>query len=260
MRVEDIDIAYDDEGDGIPVVLVHGHPFNRSMWRPQVERLRSRYRVIAPDLRGFGETPVRSGSLPWTAFADDLIGLLDRLGLERVVLCGLSMGGQVVMEVHRAHPSRVRALVLADTFPEGETVAGRELRHGMAARVLREGMGGYADEVLDKMLSPRNVVALPAVAEHVLGMMRGTSPVGAAVAWRARAERPDYVDSLSRATVPVLVVVGEEDEYTPVAVAERMHAAIPGSALAVIPGAGHLPNLERPDAFSDAVERFLAGV
>ncbi|MFE9748558.1 alpha/beta fold hydrolase [Saccharothrix saharensis] len=260
MRVEDIDIAYDDEGDGIPVVLVHGHPFNRSMWRPQVERLRSRYRVIAPDLRGFGETPVAPDPMPWTAFADDLIGLLDRLGLERVVLCGLSMGGQIVMELHRAHPSRVRALLLADTFPDGETAAGRELRHGMAARVLREGMGPYADEVLDKMLSPRNVVAMPAVAEHVLGMMRGTSPEGAAAAWRARAQRPDYVDSLSRATVPVLVVVGEEDEYTPVAVAERMHATIPGSELAVIPGSGHLPNLERPEEFTDALERFLGGL
>lgn len=260
MRVNGIDIAYDDQGDGLPVLFVHGHPFDRSLWRPQVEHLRGRYRVITPDLRGYGETTVVPGTTPLGVFADDLIGLLDHLGLDQVVLCGLSMGGQIVMELHRAHPSRVRALVLADTFPEGETPDGREMRYGMAERLVREGMGPYADEVLDKMISPHNVVALPDVADHVLRMMRGTSPEGAAAALRGRAERPDYVDSLARATVPALVVVGEEDEYTPVAVAEKMHSIIHGSTLAVIPGAGHLPNLERPEEFNDALERFLATV
>ncbi|ONI80343.1 alpha/beta hydrolase [Saccharothrix sp. ALI-22-I] len=257
MRVNDIDIAYDDKGAGLPVVLVHGHPFDRSMWRPQVEHLSSRYRVIAPDLRGYGGTTVVPGTTPLSAFADDLIGLLDRLDLDRVVLCGLSMGGQIVMELHRAHPERVRALILADTFPEAETPAGREARYAAAERALSEGMGPYADEVLDRMIAPRNVRALPDVAAHVLRMMHGTSPEGAAAALRGRAERPDYRDSLSRATVPALVVVGEDDDFTPVDVARRMHSTIPGSTLAVIPGAAHLPNLERPEEFTDAVEKFL---
>ncbi|MFD1149950.1 alpha/beta fold hydrolase [Saccharothrix hoggarensis] len=260
MRVGDIDISYDDQGDGLPVVLVHGHPFDRSMWAPQVARLAPRHRVITADLRGFGETTVVPGKTPLGVFADDLFGLLDRLGVERAVWCGLSMGGQIVMEAHRARPERVRGLILADTFPEAETPAGRAARHAAAERVLREGMGPYADEVLDKMISPTNVRALPDVAAHVLRMMRGTSPEGAAAAWRGRAERPDYLDSLSRATVPALVVVGEEDKFTPVDVARRMHATIPGSTLAVIPGAAHLPNLERPAEFTDAVERFLATV
>ncbi|WP_447007515.1 alpha/beta fold hydrolase [Saccharothrix isguenensis] len=258
--MNEIDTAYDDKGGGLPVVFVHGHPFDRSMWRPQVERLSSRYRVIAPDLRGYGDTTVVPGKTPLSVFADDLFGLLDRLDLDQVVLCGLSMGGQIVMEAHRARPERVRALILVDTSPEAETPAGREFRYSVAERFLREGMGPYADEVLDKMISPANVRALPAVAAHVLRMMRGTSPEGAAAAVRGRAERPDYVDSLSRVTVPTLVVVGEEDEYTPVAVAERMHRTIPGSTLTVIPGAAHMPNLERPDEFTDAVERFLSAL
>jgi pimeloyl-ACP methyl ester carboxylesterase len=119
-------------------------------------------------------------------------------------------------------------------------------------------MGPYADEVLDKMITPANVRALPAVAGHVLRMMRGTSPEGAAAALRGRAERPDYLESLSRAAVPVLVVVGAEDEYTPVDAARRVHAAVPGAALAVVEGAGHLPNLERPEEFTGVVARFLA--
>ncbi|WP_367138440.1 alpha/beta fold hydrolase [Saccharothrix sp. HUAS TT1] len=257
MRVNGIDIGYDDKGDGLPVLLVHGHPFDRSMWRPQVERLSRWCRVVAPDLRGYGGTTVVPGTTPLGVFADDLVGLLDALGLERVVACGLSMGGQVVMELHRAHPERVRALILADTFAEAETPAGREARHEAAERVLREGMGPYADEVLDRMIAPRNVRDLPGVAEHVLGMMRGTAPEGAAAALRGRAERPDYLDSLSRAAVPALVVVGEEDGYTPVDVARRLYRTIPGAALAVIPDAAHLPNLERPEEFTDVVERFL---
>lgn len=257
MRVNDIDIAYDDEGSGPPVVLVHGHPFDRSMWRPQLERLAPRYRVIAPDLRGYGETTVVPGKTPLSVFAADLVGLLDRLGVDRAVFCGLSMGGQIVMELHRAHPDRVQALILADTSPEADTEAGREARYAAAERALREGMGGYADEVLDRMIAPRNVEALPAVADHVLRMMRGTSPEGAAAALRGRAERPDYVGSLARATVPALVIVGDEDDYTPVTVARSLHATVPRSTLTVIEGAAHLPNLERPDAFTDAVERFL---
>ncbi|MFT7841030.1 alpha/beta fold hydrolase [Saccharothrix sp. BKS2] len=267
MRVNGLDIAYDDEGSGPPVVLVHGHPFDRSLWRPQVERLSGVYRFIVPDLRGYGETRLVSGGMgampdttPLGVFADDLVALLDRLGLERVVLGGLSMGGQIVMEVHRAHPERVGALILADTFPEAETPAGREARRAAAERVLREGMGPYADEVLDRMITPRNVRELPEVAEHVLRMMRGTPPEGAAAALRGRAERPDYLGSLARVAVPALVVVGAEDEYTPVEVARRLHAVIPGSTLAVVDGAGHLPNLERPEAFTGVVERFLAEV
>lgn len=258
MRLNGIDIAYDDKGSGTPVVLVHGHPFDRSMWAPQVERLSERYRVIVPDLRGYGESTVVPGTTPLSVFADDLVALLDRLELDRVVLCGLSMGGQIVMEMHRTHPERISALILADTFPEAETPAGREARRAVAERLLREGMDAYAEEVLDKMITPHNVRALPEVAAHVLRMMRGTSPEGAAAALRGRAERPDYRDSLARAAVPVLVVVGEEDEYTPVDVARTMHALIPGSVLAVVEGAGHLPNLERPEAFTGAVERFLA--
>ncbi|MFD7660134.1 alpha/beta fold hydrolase [Actinosynnema sp. NPDC059797] len=267
MRVNGIDVAYDDKGGGTPVVLVHGHPFNRSMWAPQVERFTGTCRLVVPDLRGYGETglPLDAsgavpGKTPLSAFADDLVALLDRLGLERVVLGGLSMGGQIVMEVHRSHPERIGAMILADTSPEADTPAGGDTRRAVAERLLREGLAPYADEVLDKMITPRNVRDLPEVAEHVLRMMRGTSPEGAAAALRGRAERPDYVGSLARATVPVLVVVGAEDEYTPVEVARRMHAVIPGATLAVIEGAGHLPNLERPEAFNEVVGRFLAEV
>ncbi|GAA2976573.1 alpha/beta fold hydrolase [Streptomyces fulvorobeus] len=253
--------AYDDLGpsSGPPVVLVHGHPFDRSMWRPQTEVLvRAGFRVVVPDLRGYGASGVVPGRTLLADFADDIAELLDHLGVQRAVVGGLSMGGQIAMEFHRGYGERVAGLVLADTSPVAETEEGRAVRIGMADRLLAEGMGGYADEVIGRMLAPYNVTELPDVAAHVLGMMRGTAPEGAAAALRGRAERPDYRESLAAARVPVLIVVGADDSYTPAADARVTHGLIPGSGLAVVERAGHMPNLEQPERFNAALLGFLA--
>ena len=263
-NIQGITISYDDGGDrgdqaGAPVVLIHGHPFNRSMWGPQVADLTAAgYRVVTPDLRGYGATSVVPGVTMLEVFAGDLAGLMDHLGLDRVVLGGLSMGGQIVMEFYRQFPGRVAALVLADTFAAADTPEGRAARNATADRMLAEGMDGYAAEVIGKMIAPYNVTAQPEVAEHVLGMMRGTAPEGAAAALRGRAQRRDYRDLLAQVSVPALVVVGTDDEYTPVGDAEYMHERIPDSTLAVIDGAAHMPNLERPAEFNAALRKFLA--
>lgn len=261
VSLDGITIAYDDHGTGTALVMVHGHPFNRSMWRPQVERFSgSGWRVVAPDLRGYGETTVVPGMTTLDVFARDLVKLLDHLGLDSAVLAGLSMGGQIVMDFYRQFPDRVRALVLADTFATGETETGRVRRNEIADRLLREGMAAYAEEELPKMVDPANIQAQPSVAEHVLGMMRTTPAEGAAAALRGRAERPDYVEVLAKVGVPVLVVVGEADVYTPVAVARSMHEVLPDSTLVIIEGAGHMPNLERTAEFDAALGRFLGGL
>ncbi|WP_410604054.1 alpha/beta fold hydrolase [Amycolatopsis sp. lyj-90] len=260
-ELDGISVAYDDLGTGLPVVLVHGHPFNRSMWRPQAERFSLEgYRVITADLRGYGETTVVPGKTGLDVFAADIARLADHLGIERFVLGGLSMGGQIVMEFHRTYPERVLGLLLADTSPQEETEEGKRVRNETADRVLAEGIGWYADEVLTKMVSPENVRTMPDVAAHVLQMMRTTPPEGAAAALRGRAERPDYRESLKKVAVPSLVVVGTEDEFTPVSDAELMRDLIPGSTLAVIEGAAHMPNLEREAEFDAVFARFLKEV
>jgi pimeloyl-ACP methyl ester carboxylesterase len=256
-----ITVAFDDAGVGTPLVLVHGHPFDRSMWRPQFERFSTaEWRVIVPDLRGYGDTSIVPGKTPLATFVGDIAALLDRLGLDEVVLAGLSMGGQIVMEFYRLLPERVRALVLADTSPKADTADGRRARNDAADRLLREGMEPYANEVLPKMIAPANITALPAVAEHVLRMMRRTPPAGAAAALRGRAERPDYVAMLATVTVPTLVVVGRDDVFTPISEAEPIAERVPQATLAVIDGAAHMPNLERPDAFNAALADFLDSV
>jgi len=253
-------LAYDDKGDEssrLPLVLIHGHPFDRSMWEPQVAAFASERRVIVPDLRGYGASPVTPGTTPLPLHAEDIGALLDDLGVDTFVLGGLSMGGQIVMECYRRFPDRIRGLVLADTFPDPETPEGRRSRATMAERLLREGMRGYADEVLEKMVAP---YADAEVKSHVHRMMTATDPEGAAAALRGRAERPDYRELLTTVSVPALVVVGSDDTYTPVSDAETMHAALPDSTLQVVEGAAHMPNLERPAEFNAALAGFLARV
>ena len=253
----EIVLTYEDVGSGPAVLLVHGHPFDRSMWAPQLAALPALgYRAIAPDLRGYGESPVTPGTVPFSRHIDDLVDLLDYVDVARPVLCGLSMGGQLVMEFHRVYPDRVRALVLADTTPHPETPESRRNRLAMADQLDREGMQGYADDVIWKMVSPDN----PEVGAVVLPMMAAAPAAGAAAAQRGRADRPDYLPSLRAATVPGLVVVGSDDEFTPVPVAQETADALPDGKLLVVEGAAHMPNLERPEVFNAALAEFLASL
>ncbi|MYW14814.1 alpha/beta fold hydrolase [Streptomyces sp. SID2955] len=252
-------LAFEDKDPGTtsrtPLVLVHGHPFDRTMWHPQLTEFATTRRVIAPDLRGYGASPVTPGTVPLSRHAADLAELLDHLGVHTFVLAGLSMGGQIAMECAARLGNRIRGLVLADTSPAAETPEGVRSRTAMAGRLLAEGMRGYADEVLEKMVAP---YAGPEVKAHVHRMMTATSPQGAAAALRGRAGRPDYRGVLAGLPVPALVVVGADDTYTPVADAEAMHAILPDATLHVVEGAAHLPNLERPREFNRVLGDFLA--
>ncbi len=259
-RVRGIELAYTDEGEGPVVLMLHGFPFDRSMWRGQVEKLSEDFRVIAPDLRGHGETPPTREPSTMEELAEDLAALLDELNVPRAVVCGLSMGGYVALAFYRAHPSRVRALALADTRPNADTEDARRTREETARRALAEGMAPIADAMLPKLLSANTRENSPEVVERVRKMMLGVKPEGAAAALRGMAVRRDQTDLLSKIDAPTLVVVGSEDAVTPPSDAEAMHSRIEGSRLVVIEGAGHVSNVERPDEFDRALVEFLEGL
>jgi len=256
-EIRGIKMGYEDTSEGIPLVLIHGHPFDRSMWREQTAAFGSKYRVITPDLRGYGESEISSDKTMLEEFARDIAVLLDELKADDIILCGLSMGGQILFEFFRLFPQRVRALVLADTFAQLDDAERKQARYDTAERLLRKGMRDYAEEVLPKMISPRTVEEQPDVKAHILSMMRGTSPKGAAAALRGRAERPDYTALLPQINVPTFIIVGSDDEFTPVADAEFMRDRIPDSKMAVIEGAGHMPNLENPIEFNRLIGEFI---
>jgi pimeloyl-ACP methyl ester carboxylesterase len=244
-----------------PLVLIHGHPFDRTMWDPQSSHFSAAGRqVVAPDLRGYGQSLVTAGAVGLERFAADLATRLDDLAVDRAVVCGLSMGGQIAMELAFRYPELVSALVLADTSPRPETTEGRAERRRVADRITAEGMTAYAKELLPRMVAPATLEHRPAVAAHVLRMMTATPAEGAAAALRGRAERRDHEPTLRSLRVPALVVAGDQDSYTSVAEAAWTAGLLPDGRLAVIPGTGHLPNLEEPAVFNAVLDAFLAGV
>src|SRR6185437_6624185 len=179
------------------LLLIHGHPFDRSMWQPQIGwAAQLGWRVIAPDLRGYGASDGAGEKTTLEVFARDLLALLDYLKIGRAVVAGLSMGGQIAMELCRLHPERLQGLILAATFPQAETAGGKRQRYATAERLLAQGMAAYAEELLPRMLAARSIEAFPEIAEDVSRMMRSAPPAGAAAALRGRAERPDYRQAL----------------------------------------------------------------
>lgn len=256
-RIDDIQMAYTDSGIGRPIVLIHGYPFNRTLWNEQVAALSTTYRVIAPDLRGFGESDASDGSATMDRMAQDVALLLNHLGITRATIAGLSMGGYVALALYKQLPSRVRALVLADTRAQADTDEAKQTRAQHAEKALTEGMAGIADAMLPKLLTPETVSKHPEMVKRVRDMMLKTKPEGAAAALRGMAERDDQSDLLPKISVPALILVGSEDAITPVADSEKMHHAITGSRLVVLENAGHVSNLERTEQFNNALQDFL---
>lgn len=252
-------LAYEDLGTGDPILFIHGHPFNRSMWRYQASFLEDRYRLILPDLRGYGESEGEGQKNMLDEMALDLAHLLDELKIDRVVLCGLSMGGQIALDFYRMFPSRVRALVIADSDARGETPESRQRRLYLASDIERIGMRAYTDGHIHQYIAPRSLDNKP-VFDHLYNMMTTTRVSAAVAAHRGRAERRDHLEALTSITVPTLLVAGAEDFFTPEPVMELMRERIPDARLVCIPGAGHLPNMETPEAFNEALDGFLTFV
>ena len=250
------EVGYDDVGTGMPVVFVHGFPHHRGLWAPQLDALARRTRCVALDLPGFGEsTPRADASVD--AFADDVVALLDHLGIERAVVAGLSMGGYVALALWRRHPARCHALVLADTKAAADDDAARAKRREMIAMARRGGSAAVAEAMLPGMVGKSTRERSPELVAHVDAMLRAASVEGIVGALEAMMTRPDATPTLPRIDVPTLVVVGEEDILTPPAVARVLADAVPGARLETIGSAGHVSNLERPAAFNYVLGEFL---
>lgn len=257
-KIRGIHLAYDDLGQpqGQPLVFIHGHPFNRSMWDEQVAHFSDRYRLILPDLRGYGETDSSFPRVMLDEMALDIIHLIDELSIEKAVFIGLSMGGQIVLDLYRLFPQRFHALVIVDSDARGETPASAAQRLANADRILADGMTKHTEETIHKYIAKTSLTN-PAVYNPLYKMMTTTKPQGAAAAHRGRADRRDHTAILPSITVPALIVVGSEDFFTPIPIARLMSDNIPGATLVCIEGVGHLPNMEAPAEFNKALDSFL---
>lgn len=258
--VRGIEMAFDLEGSGTPVVLLHGYPFNRTMWREQVELLKRNHRVIVPDLRGHGESAVTSGAATMEDMALDVAALLESLDVSRPAIGGLSMGGYVSLAFARLFPLKIRALLLADTRAQADTEEAKQNREQQAEKAISEGMEVIADEVLPKLLAPSTLNERPDIVQRLREMIVNTSPAGAAATLRGMAQRRNHVPLLPRIIAPTLILVGSEDALTPVADSELMRREIGGSRLTIIEGAGHVSNLENTEDFNAPLVEFLRDI
>lgn len=255
---QNVVIEYDDIGNGVPLLLIHAFPLDRTMWRAQIAALQLQYRLIAPDLRGFGLSSDTDGAgVSMEQYAEDLRALLDSLNVKQAVLCGLSMGGYIALAFVAQYPARVKGLVLANTRATADSAEARQTRLINAQRVRDEGLHFLVESMAPKMLGPN---AKPEIAVTVRSMMARQRPAGVASALLGMAARPDRSALLPYFHFPLLIITGSADTLIPPADSEALHKANPNSDLITIADAGHLSNLDKADAFNDALRAFYPKV
>ncbi len=258
-------LAFDDQGNGLPVVFLHGFPHDRSLWSQQRIALAQGIRRIVPDLRGFGDSAAMAtaASTSIDDYADDVIALLDALDIECAVLCGLSMGGYIAMALWRRYPHRVRGLVLCDTKAAADDDAGKAMRDETMAFVRAQGSAALAERQLPKMLGATTHAQRHGVVDEMRAMMARQSVDAIVGALTALRNRPDSLATLPTITVPTLIIVGDEDVLTPPADAVRMLDLLPasiGARIEIIAEAGHVTCVERPAAVTHVLADFLASL
>ncbi len=250
-----VSLRYLDEGAGPAIVLLHAYPLRGEMFRPQINALKGRFRIIVPDLRGFGGSELGGNTSEMTTLADDVLAILDALRINSAIVGGVSMGGYVAMAVLRQDAGRVRGLLLMDTQATADDEAGKAKREEAARAAERGGMKAIAEAMVPRLLAKDPI---PAVRMSVEEMILQNRSEGAAAAQRGMAARLDSKDLLARFAGPALVVVGDQDEITPPAKAEQMAQLLAHHELVVVRGAGHLASLESPSAVNAALTAFLA--
>ncbi|MGA3065785.1 MAG: alpha/beta fold hydrolase [Tepidisphaeraceae bacterium] len=248
------DLYYIERGKGPPVVLLHGFPLDGRVWAGPLELLSSTRRVIVPDLPGFGKSPTR-GSFTIESLAEDLHALLMRIGALPCVLAGLSMGGYVSQSFAAKFADDLRGLILVDTRSSADTDQGKQSRNDMIELAKTKGSAAVAEQMMPRMLGP---TASRELSDQLSEIMNDCPAQTIEHACAAMRDRPDFSAMLANLKLPALIIVGQSDALTPPAVAEAIHGSIPGSALSIIPNAGHMTPMEQPAEVAAAIRKFLA--
>lgn len=259
VKLNNTTINYTERGlpQGLPVVFIHGFPFDHTMWEPQMKALPNHIRAITYDVRGHGQSDVADGQYTIEFFVDDLIALLDLLVVEQAVLCGLSMGGYIALRAAERHPDRIKALVLCDTRSEADPNEGRVKRSAAIKSIKTDGVPAFAEGFVKAIFAERTFQNNPKAIEEIKSAIKINSPIGICGTLLALASRTDTTAYLPHINVPTLILVGEQDKLTPPSASRAMHEAIQGSEIRIISHAAHMSNLENPSEFNRHLIEFL---
>jgi 3-oxoadipate enol-lactonase len=258
IRVDNLNICYEDHGQGdVPVIFIHGFPFDKTSWHPQLDYLKDFYRVIAYDIRGFCKSTSEDMKASMDLFAQDLISLMDVLNIRQSIICGLSMGGYIALNAVRHYPERFRALVLCDTQSIADSAEGKEKRYKTIEEVEKNGLDDFAATFIQKIFSPDTLENNEEAVEGIRKTILSTPVATIARTLSALAQRLETTSILQEIKIPTLILCGEQDSVTPPAQSENMHRHIIGSEYQAIRNAGHLSNLEQPEEFNRLLKNFL---
>lgn len=261
ISVNDFDLSYDDVGEGsIPVIFLHGFPFDKTMWELQLEFLKFTYRLISCDIRGFGKSTDEYTPLSIDLFADDLIKFMDKLKIEKAIVCGLSMGGYISLNALKRFPGRFEALVLCDTQCIADTAEGKSKRYKVIEDIKVNGVTKFNEGFIKNVFHPDSPTNKKEIVDQLRNVVYANSQHIIMQGLTALAERSETCSSLGEISIPTLIICGREDAVTPLAQSESMNAAIKGSKLQIIENAGHVSNLEQPHEFAKYLSEFLAGL
>lgn len=259
IKLQDANLFVEEQGSGMPLLLIHGFPLNLEMWQPQFKTLSKAARVIAIDLRGHGKSPPTDGPYTMDLLAEDCVGVLQAMKIEqRVVLCGLSMGGYICFAFHKRHPELVGGLILAATRAGADSEEGKNNRDKAIHETEMHGPQSVIDSMLPIIMAPQTYTEQSELVSQVAAIMEKTSSRGMISSLQGMKTRPDSNPHLPKIKVPTLIIHGEDDQIIPLSEADSMHAAIPDSQLEIIPDAGHLPNMEKSHQFNGIVKSFLS--
>lgn len=244
-----------------PLVFVHGFPLDHTMWRNQLAHFAKSRQVIAPDLPGFGQTPLDCETKTIETYADGVDSVLTALGVAQpVILCGLSMGGSIALQFALRHRNRLAGLIICDARAAADTEEAKQVRRNVADRALREGPSFMADTIETRLISESTARSQPNIKQELAEVIRRTPAQGVAAGSLALGSRADVTEKLHEIDVPALVIVGEHDVISPPAEMRGIADRLPQATFVEVAGAGHMAPLEAPDVVNAAIEHFLTVV
>jgi pimeloyl-ACP methyl ester carboxylesterase len=259
VRANGTDISYYDFGKGhLPIIFIHGFPFDKSMWKPQLDFFKYAQRVIAYDIRGFGKSKAGSEQISISLIADDLIGLMDALQIDKAVVCGLSMGGYVLLNAVSRFPERFEAIILSDTQCNADSPETREKRYKTIQQIEAGGLTDFAEGFVKNIFCKESLTDKKELVENIKNVILSTDGLTITGTLNALALRGEICSLLKEIKVPALVLCGKEDTVTTPEQAQILQNNITNSRLYSIENAGHMSNLEQPNEFNQHLTNFIS--